>query len=238
MPAPASADQAARERLVVVGEIATEIAHELRNVLQVISASAYLARQEIGKDDAAACTPHIAKIERNARVAHGIVDDLMALARGDAMHSEAVLVAEIVLAAREDLAPDAAVWDDAFAPHDLRVRAHAGLAARLLHALYENAIAVCAPRPPTIATHVRQEGDRVVIDVTDDGPGVAKEIAPRIFDALVTGRPGGTGLGLALAKRIASAHGGTIALVPTPTEARGATFRIELPGVRQSEPPT
>ena len=60
----------ARERLANIGEIASEIAHELRNVLQVISASAYLARH-----DPQAAAPHLAKIERNARVAHAIVDD-------------------------------------------------------------------------------------------------------------------------------------------------------------------
>jgi signal transduction histidine kinase len=67
----------------------------------------------------------------------------------------------------------------------------------------------------------------VIIDVHDDGPGVPPDIAKRIFEALVTGRTGGTGLGLALARRIAAAHGGSIALVQP--EEPGATFRIELP---------
>ena len=218
----------AKERLVVVGEIATEIAHELRNVLQVIAASAYLARQEIAKDDAAGCTPHVAKIEKNARLAHAIVDDLMALARGDAMHAEPVLLADLFVAARADIPSETAIWDDVLSSHDLRVRAHAGLAARLLHALYENAIAVCAPRAPTIGTRAWQRDGRIVIEVSDDGPGVPPEIAQRIFDPLVTGRAGGTGLGLALAKRIAAAHGGTIALVPSQP---GATFRLDLPSV-------
>jgi signal transduction histidine kinase len=201
----------ARERLVVVGEIAAEVAHELRNVLQIISGMAYVARQEVDRGDAAAARPHVEKIEKHARLAHAIVDDLMALARG------------------EDLAAGNASWQDAIEPHDVRVRAHPGLLGRLLHVLYENAIHACAPRGPTIVTRARTEGGLVVIEVADDGPGVPEAIATRVFEPLVTARPGGTGLGLALARRIARAHGGSIELLRGGTA--GATFRIELPGM-------
>jgi signal transduction histidine kinase len=220
-------DADARERLAAVGEIAAEVAHELRNVLQVISASAYVARQEAGKGDATAALPHIAKIERNARVAHGIVDDLMALARGEALNSEPVLLAEVLVAARADLGQGAADWEDALDPRDLRVRAHPGLLVRLLHVLYDNAVLASAPRPPRIATRATATEGVVVIEVGDDGPGVPAELASRLFEPLVTARPGGTGLGLALARRIAAAHGGTIELVNV--QDPGATFRIVLP---------
>lgn len=226
-----SAEQDARERLAVVGEIAAEVAHELRNVLQVISASAYVARQEAAKGDAEATLPHVAKIEKNARIAHGIVDDLMALARGETLHSEPVLLAEVVVAARAELADGAATWDDALEPRDLRVRAHPGLLVRLMHVLYENAVQASTPRAPRIATRGRADGGRVVIEVSDDGPGVPDHIAARVFEPLVTARPGGTGLGLALARRIAEAHGGSIVLVDSASAgASGATFRLVLPG--------
>jgi len=158
----------------------------------------------------------------------------MSLARGEPAHATPLLVAEVVSHARIELEPEAAAWEDAITPGDLKVRVHAGLFARVFHALYENAMHVCAPRAPAIATRAWSENGRAVIEISDDGPGVAAEIAPRIFDPLVTGRSGGSGLGLAMAKRIVAAHGGTIALVASRGDASGggtgATFRIELPG--------
>ncbi len=220
-------DLATRERLAMLGEIAVEIAHELRNVLQTISASAYVARQEMTKGNPNAALSHVAKIEKNARTAHAIVDDLMALARDEALQSEHVLLAELTVAARDDLPTDCARWEDRFEPHDLRVRVHPGLLVRLLHLLYDNAVHASAPRAPCIVTRARADERRLVIDVTDDGPGVPPDIAERVFEPLVSARPGGTGLGLPLALRIATAHGGSLCLVAG-TEV-GATFQIKLP---------
>lgn len=213
-----------RERLAAIGEIAAEVAHELRNALQIISANVYLAKQDLTKAE-----PHLGKIEKSARLAHGIVDDLMALARGEPAHAEPVLFVEIVVAAREDLPERGATYNDRINPAQLRMRAHQGLMSRCLHVLYENAIAATAPRVPTIETRAWAEEGRIVIEVADDGPGVPPEIASTIFEPLVTARAGGTGLGLALARRVVAAHAGTIALVANTDGGSGATFRVELP---------
>ena len=224
-PLSVSADEdKKRDRLLAIGEIAAEVAHELRNALQIISANVYLAKLDLTKAE-----PHLAKIERSARLAHGIVDDLMALARGEPAHAEPVLFVEVIVAAREDLPELGATYDDRVDPVRLEVRAHQGLLARCLHVLYENAIAASAPRSPTVVTRAWSEQGRVIIEVGDDGPGVPPEIASTIFEPLVTARAGGTGLGLALARRVVAAHAGTIALVENPPGQTGATFRIELP---------
>lgn len=210
----------ARERLAAIGEIAAEVAHELRNALQIISANVYLAKQSPSES-----LPFLSKIEKNARLAHGIVDDLMALARGEPAHAEPSLLVEVLVAAREDLPEPGAAYEDRLPAPDLRVRAHVGLLSRLFHVLYENAVGAKAPDRATIETRARVEGNRVIVEVSDDGPGVPPDIAETLFEPLVTARPGGTGLGLALARRIAAAHNGSIVLVPS---ERGATFRIDL----------
>jgi len=209
------------ERLAAIGEIAAEVAHELRNALPIISANVYLARQDLSKSE-----PHLAKIERNARIAHSIVDDLMALARGETLHAEPVLFAEILIAAREELPEPGADFEDHFDASGLEVRAHVGLFSRLLHVLYENAIGASAPKRPKVKTTARSSGGTTIVEVSDDGPGVPAQLAAEVFEPLVTAREGGTGLGLALARRIAAAHGGTIELLPSEV---GATFRVVVP---------
>ena len=140
-------DVARKEHLAAMGEIAAEIAHELRNALQIVSANVYLARQNL-----AASEPHLVKIERSARLAHGIVDDLMALARGEPAHAEPIAVADVLILAREMLPEPGASFEDILTPTDVRVRAHLGLASRVLHVLYENSIRATAPRRPHIVT--------------------------------------------------------------------------------------
>jgi two-component system phosphate regulon sensor histidine kinase PhoR len=78
-----------------------------------------------------------------------------------------------------------------------------------------------------------RRGDRVVLQVKDDGPGIATEHLPRLFerfyrvDAGRSRERGGTGLGLAIVKHLVDAMGGTIAVASTP--GTGTTFTVELP---------
>lgn len=228
---PASQDDDKRERLAAIGEIAAEIAHELRNALQVISANVFLAKQ-----NPAASEPQLMRIERNARAAHAIVDDLMALARGEPAHAEPILLVDVLVAGREDMPDPGAVFEDRLEDHGLRVRAHPGLLTRLFHVLYENAVHASQPRQPRVRTCARRVARDVVIEVSDDGPGIPANLAETLFEPLVTGRTGGTGLGLALAKRVVAAHGGTITCpagdvrADEPTSLPGALFRISLRG--------
>jgi len=204
-------------RLASLGEIAAEVAHELRNALQIISANAYLARLTPSDPQ------YLLKIERSARLAHGIVDDVMALARGEAdgALAEPAPLSEILATARE-LLPDAD-YDDHVA--GITARVQGGLCARLFHILYDNAIRAAVPARARIVTRATaHEGGSVTVEVSDDGPGVPPELRETLFEPLVTARPGGTGLGLALARRIAAAHEATIALVP----GTNATFRIDF----------
>jgi signal transduction histidine kinase len=81
--------------------------------------------------------------------------------------------------------------------------------------------------------------ERLVIEVADEGPGVPAEIRATLFEPFVTGgKKGGTGLGLAVARRFIEDHGGTIELVSAraPAGPSGARFRITLPLVPEERP--
>jgi signal transduction histidine kinase len=69
-------------------------------------------------------------------------------------------------------------------------------------------------------------GDKLLLRVSDTGPGVSEEVRDRLFEPFVTVRPDGTGLGLAIVREIARAHHGDTRLVHGES---GATFEIEVP---------
>jgi signal transduction histidine kinase len=65
-----------------------------------------------------------------------------------------------------------------------------------------------------------------VLRAADDGPGVSAAVRAKLFEPFVTGKPSGVGIGLALSRKIARAHGGDLVLEPS---ARGASFLFTLP---------
>jgi C4-dicarboxylate-specific signal transduction histidine kinase len=80
---------------------------------------------------------------------------------------------------------------------------------------------------------VVQDG-RIVIRVSDSGPGVPPSIRGKIFDPFFTTRKDGSGIGLSFSHRIIAAHGGTLRV--NTSRWGGAEFRIELPGAREGIP--
>ena len=81
-----------------------------------------------------------------------------------------------------------------------------------------------------VTVTLRPAGAEMVLDISDNGPGVPAEIRARLFTPFTTTRTDGTGLGLALSQRLAERAGGEIALVDSDA---GATFRVVLPGKQE-----
>jgi signal transduction histidine kinase len=75
------------------------------------------------------------------------------------------------------------------------------------------------------------DGERVRIDVEDDGPGLTPDELARVFEDFFTTKPGGTGLGLSVARRLANDLGGSLKAVSAPGE--GSRFSLELPAASE-----
>jgi two-component system, NtrC family, nitrogen regulation sensor histidine kinase NtrY len=93
--------------------------------------------------------------------------------------------------------------------------------------IVRNAVEACGGEG-VIELAARSENGGVRIEVRDHGPGVPPELTERLFDPYVTGKSGGTGLGLALARQTVEMHQGAIAVEPTP--GGGATFVVRIRG--------
>lgn len=213
-----AAEVHAEDPRAALGGVAAELAHELRNVLATIAASAHAAARTPA--DAAR---FLARIGRHAELGQRLVDDVLALAAPlDALAREPHDVVQLLAEARATLEEQATFRDRIEVP---TLPVHRVLFGRLLHALYANAAAVGRGNAQ-IETHVHADADTLRIDVHDDGPGIPEAIRATLFEPFASAREGGTGLGLSLARRIARAHGGQLTLHEV---AAGTTFRIALP---------
>jgi signal transduction histidine kinase len=108
---------------------------------------------------------------------------------------------------------------------ECRVRADRDLLYRVFVNLGRNAFDAGAN---TVTVRTQNGGAFLLVDVSDNGPGVPKNVVAQLFKPFTTGgRAGGAGLGLAIARDLVRAHGGEIVL--STTGADGTTFRFTLP---------
>ena len=226
-------------------DFASNVSHELRTPITNIKGYVETLIQT-GLDDKQQAEEFLKTISRNSARLGAIVDDIMALTRIE--QSERVgsvelddsSIRQILISACEEQAPEAEARRTTVeiqAPDDLVARVNADLMEQAVSNLVSNAVRYSKP-----GTHVliraSRDADRsgtpgVRIEVTDQGPGIAPEHIPRLFerfyrvDRARSRGVGGTGLGLAIVKHIAIAHGGSVEVDSTP--GVGSTFAIFVP---------
>ena len=218
------------ERLATIGEFAAGIGHELRNPLGVIESSLFLLRQHLGPD--AASPPNVAKhldrIGGEVVRASKTIQDLLDLARNRPPRRLPTELRQLVESATATaLLPPMVRVTVSAVPRNLAIHVDPDQIRQVLVNLFTNA-AQAMPQGGRIevAAEALPSADAASIRVHDDGPGIPVEVRHRVFEALFTTKAKGSGLGLALCRRIVEAHGGSIQLAPSDT---GAAFVLVLP---------
>lgn len=209
------------ERLAAVGQMAAMVAHEVRNPLGILRANVELAREAVTAERER-FDDMLTEIDRINRLTH----EFMSLARDVPLVVEPVELLELA----RDIAAEAQL-----AAKDSHIEATGGARTidadrgKLKQAIYNLVLNATQMG----ARHVTIEVGADKVTVADDGPGVPPEVAKTLFEPFVTARPGGSGLGLAVARRVAERHGGSIVLEKS---ERGARFSIYLRGANGPDP--
>ena len=231
----AEAASRAKDRFLAV------LSHELRTPLTPVLAevSAMLDDAETPEE----FRPFLEMTRRNVELEARLIDDLLDLNRivqGKLrLNREVVDAHRLVLEALEICRPgideSGLRVEVALGADRHHVEADAARLQQVIWNLIKNAVKF-TPGGGSIAIRTRDEGGRLVVEVADTGVGIDPETLPRIFDAFeqgctsVTQQFGGLGLGLAISRSLARAHGGRL-LAASAGKGRGATFTLELPAV-------
>jgi signal transduction histidine kinase len=236
-----------RDRLAAVGEMAAAIAHEVKNPLAGIEVMAGLLRRRL--DDSLEAQAVLTDIIKEAKMANAIVQEVLEFVRPIRLQVERTRVGEAVQAAvqlAETKARRGDIRVDVRVPHSLPlVHGDQFQLTQLFTNLLTNAYEAMAGqgRVAVAASTIRMvddpecEGretrDAVVVELADEGPGMPREVADRVFNPFFTTKPQGTGLGLAIVRKIVDAHDGSIDLETVP--GRGTRIRVTLPVKAVSE---
>jgi signal transduction histidine kinase len=227
--AQAQAELVARERLAAVGEMSAVVAHEVRNPLAVMFNAIGGLRRELGDDTKGHSAELLGILQEEADRLRRLVDDFLDFARPLSLRMQRTEASQLLLSAVASA--------QAAAPSEHRVtvalegdlgdiECDAQLVRHAVVNLVVNALQIDAP-PMLIDVRARRAEAHLYIEVADRGPGVSDKSASKLFLPFFTTRARGTGLGLTIVKRVASAHGG--AIEHAPTSGGGATFVLTMP---------
>ncbi len=217
-------------------EFLATLSHELRTPLNAIVGWAHVLRE--GDAGPVERGRVLETILRNAKLQAGLIEDLLDVARivrgGLRIDPGQVEVGRLVEAAVEGARPAAAAKGVRLgvrvAPDAGEVAGDARRLQQVVWNLLSNALRFTPPGGAVEAA-ARREGGEAVIEVRDEGRGIAPEALPRLFERFWQAdarSQGGLGLGLSIVKHLVEAHGGTVAAA-SGGEGQGATFTVRLP---------
>lgn len=223
----AQADLMKKERLATLGELAAVLAHEVRNPLAVIFNALATLKRTSEPDEQGRLMLDV--IHEESERLDRMVSALLDLARPSATRLSPTPVLELVRssidAARNVAEPVSEVR--LLVPQPLPLaRLDEQQVHQALVNLVSNAVQATGRSGP-VQVRVTVEDALLRVDVIDDGDGVPMELRERVFAPFFTGRARGTGLGLAVVRRVVEAHHGSITIETTP--GGGATFVLRLP---------
>ncbi len=226
---------ARRERLAALGEMATGVAHEIRNPLGGIQLFASLLHKDLAELPRAQTLAR--KISTGVDSLNHIVGDILDFAGQHEPDRYQTSLAQIVDAALDLAAArgheSAVVFERDATIDQYDVYADRGQMERVLLNILHNAVDV-SPTGDVVRVWAEAgtDGD-VVVHIDDTGPGIAQDAIDRIFNPFFTTKDTGTGLGLAICHRIVESHDGWIRATNRP--GCGARFSIHVPAGRSTK---
>ncbi len=216
------------ERLSAAGQMAARLAHEIRNPLASISGVAgILKRGQASPSNREEC---LTILEKESQRLNKLLTNFLEFARPrlprlQPVEPDAIVQSVASLARNSEMLRDVTLaCYSSEVGRDLPCDSEQ--VKQVLLNLLLNAVQASRPRD-VVSIHARANGNYFIVEVTDQGCGIAADARDQIFEPFFTTKESGTGLGLAVAANIVQQHNGRLTLTDNPSG--GTTFRLELP---------
>jgi len=225
------------ERLATIGQMAAQIAHEVRNPLNALGLNADMLVEDVRSGSVTDAAETVAAIKNEVERLTAVTEAYLSLGRLPPLRLDpyplGVLVRELVRFQQEELEQQT-VTVTLDLPDDLPevMVDPSQLRQALLNILRNASEALAAGGGGTVRISACAEGDEVRLDLADDGPGMDAENVARIFDPFFSTKETGSGLGLPITHQVIAEHGGRIAC--TSSLGDGTTFSIWLPRSKEA----
>ncbi len=224
-----------QERISTIGRLSGSIVHDLRNPLAAIYGGSEML---VDADLPPAHVKRLAgNIYRASRRIQELLQDLLNVSRGKTQAAEMCRLREVALAACDSLGAVAGAQGVAIGleiPAEIELPLERNRMERAFVNLIGNALEAM-PEGGEVRLAARLENGMALVEVADNGPGIAAEIRHQLFQPFVSaGKRNGLGLGLALTRQTVLDHGGDLWVESEP--GRGARFLFRLPGAHAAQP--
>ena len=214
-----------RERLALLGQLASGVGHELRNPLGVMTNAVYYLKAVLPTAPEKV-REYLEILQQQITLSEKIVSDLLDFARSRPPQRRPFSLADVTSAQVARLGEPNGFTINTHVPNDLPpVLADQTQVGQIVLNLLTNAVQAMEGTG-TIDVRAQAAGKRVHLDVSDSGPGIPRENIEKIFEPLFTTKARGIGLGLAVSRTLARANQGDLTAANLPN--RGASFRLTL----------
>ena len=223
-----------QEKLASMGQVSSNIAHELRNPMAAIRNSTYFLRLK-NKGDAKT-SRHLEVIDRELSRSDDVIQRLLEITKGETLRKEPTDLLELAREAMKYANVTGNVrLSLSFSPRYFPISLDRILFRQILNNLFLNAIQAM-PEGGKISLVARKlENGQILISISDQGIGIKQKDIKKIFDPLFTNKEDGVGLGLSLCRELVTRHGGTI--MAKSEKNQGTTIEIVLPAEDSKEQP-
>ena len=218
-----------KERLAAIGQMASVVGHEIRNPLAVINNSVYFIKTKLGTNSALdpKIAKHISIVESEIQQANGIINEILGFARSKELNQRNQFLNPFMedLLSSYPFAPNIKVIKELAAGNPV-VNIDSDEMKQALRNLIGNGVEVM-PNGGAIKIVAETMRDSVRIDISDSGPGIPKDVIDKIFTPFFTTKARGTGLGLAVVRKVMDRHKGRVEVMSE--VGKGTVFKLYLP---------